>query len=411
MYDFANSAFTTLVVTFIYSTYFTKSIALDEISGTVLWSRGITISAILIAVFSPIMGIIADKSDLRKPFLVIMTLVSVSATTALYFVLPGQTIEALAIFIVANFAFEMGMVFYNAYLPDIAPPDKIGRISGYGWSLGYAGGLLCLLVALFGFVNPEIPWFGFAKEIGENIRATNLLVAAWFGLFSIPAFIWIRKSSRAKSAVKLQSIPLNDLIITIKSIARYKQIIRLLIARIFYNDGLITIFAFGGIYAAGTFNFSFEEIIVFGIVLNVTAGLGAFILGFTDDKLGGKNTVQISNIGLLVATILAVAAPDKTIFWIAGILVGIFSGPNQAASRSLMGRLVPKDKANEFYGFYAFSGKATTFAGPVLFGIMTELFNSQRLGVAVIILFFLTGAILLQFVNEKSGIAEASKKL
>lgn len=246
LYDFANSAFTTLVVTFIYSTYFTKSIALDEISGTVLWSRGITISAILIAVFSPIMGIIADKSDLRKPFLVIMTLVSVSATTALYFVLPGQTIEALAIFIVANFAFEMGMVFYNAYLPDIAPPDKIGRISGYGWSLGYAGGLLCLLVALFGFVNPEIPWFGFAKEIGENIRATNLLVAAWFGLFSIPAFIWIRKSSRAKSAVKLQSIPLNDLIITIKSIARYKQIIRLLIARIFYNDGLITIFAFGG---------------------------------------------------------------------------------------------------------------------------------------------------------------------
>lgn len=139
--------------------------------------------------------------------------------------------------------------------------------------------------------------------------------------------------------------------------------------------------------------------------------MGAFILGFTDDKLGGKNTVQISNIGLLLATILAVAAPDKTIFWIAGILVGIFSGPNQAASRSLMGRLVPKDKANEFYGFYAFSGKATTFAGPVLFGIMTELFNSQRLGVAVIILFFLTGAILLQFVNEKSGIAEASKKL
>lgn len=412
LYDFANSAFTTLVVTFIYSTYFTKSIALDEISGTVLWSRGVTISAILVAALSPVMGAMADKAFLRKPFLLSMTIISIVATVALYFVLPGQTTQALVIFIIANFAFEMSMVFYNAYLPDITSLEKIGRVSGYGWSFGYFGGLLCLVLALVGFVNPEVPWFGFTTENGENIRATNLLVAAWFAVFSIPAFIWLEtrrygKTISTKTNIKLSLMEIWD---TLRSLKDYKEIIKFLIARIFYNDGLITIFAFGGIYAAGTFGFNFEEIIIFGIVLNVTAGLGAFILGFADDKLGGKTTVQISNFGLLFATILAVIAPDKSVFWIAGILVGVFSGPNQAASRSLMGRFVPKSKINEFYGFYAFSGKATTFAGPVLFGVLTGLFNTQRAGVAAILFFFLAGAIILAFVNEKKGIRQAVPK-
>jgi len=189
MYDWANSAFTTLVVTFIYSTYFTKAIAENEIIGTAYWSRGITFSAIAVALLSPVIGALADRGSLRKRFLFLSTVICVVFTAILYFIQPGAVFMALICFIIANIAFEMGMVFYNAFLPYVSTPENIGRVSGYGWALGYAGGLICMFLALIGFVNPETPWFGFSTEGGDNIRATNLLVAAWFAVFSIPTFI------------------------------------------------------------------------------------------------------------------------------------------------------------------------------------------------------------------------------
>ena len=405
MYDFANSAYAALVLTFIFSTYFTKAIAPNEIIGTTLWSRAITLSALTVAVLSPFMGALADNGGLRKLFLMFFTTLSVTGTAFLYTAKAGQIYETLAIFVIANLSFEMGNVFYNAYLPDIAPPDKIGRISGYGWSFGYVGGLLAMLIAMVGFVQTDTPWFGFVKDAGENIRATNLLVALWFGVFSLPIFFWVKDQQRKSfpDAKTLFMSTYGQLKSTLSEIKRYKQIVRLLIARVFYNDGLITIFSFGGIYASGTFGFTFQEILIFGIVLNITAGIGAFALGFLDDKIGGKKTIQITNIGFIFATLLAVFAPNKTYFWIAGIIIGIFSGPNQAASRSLMGRFVPRDKENEFFGFYAFSGKATAFIGPLFLGILTEVFHSQRAGVAVVILLFLIGGVILQSVNEEEG--------
>lgn len=405
LYDFANSPFTTIVITFIYSTYFAKAIAENEIVGTSLWFWGITISAIIVAVLSPIMGALADRGGFRKLFLFIATLGTVVGSAILYKFEPGQAMQALLWFIIANIAFEMGMVFYNAFLPDIAPPDKIGRISGYGWSVGYVGGLLAMVVALIGFVNPEVPWFGFSTENGENIRATNLLVAVWFVIFSIPLFLWVKedKSRVSQNHTKIIKSSVRQLVDTFHEIRRYRQIVKLLVARLFYNDGLITIFAAGGIYAGVTFNFSFSEIMIFGIVLNVAAGTGAFVMGFFDDKLGGKKTIQISLLGLIIATLIAVFSPDKTLFWIAGIIIGIFSGPNQAASRSLMGRFVPPDRENEFFGFFAFSGKATAFMGPLLFGTLTELFGSQRWAVSSVLLFFIIGSLLLVSVDENEG--------
>jgi UMF1 family MFS transporter len=262
-----------------------------------------------------------------------------------------------------------------------------------------------LVVALVGLVNPETPWFGFSTENGENIRATNLLVAAWFFIFSIPIFLWVKedKSRISRTGKNVIRSSFKQLVGTFHEIRRYRQIIRLLLARLFYNDGLITIFAFGGIYAAGTFNFSFSEIMIFGIVLNVAAGAGAFVMGFLDDRLGGKKTIEISLYGLIIATVVAVFSPNKIFFWIAGIIVGIFSGPNQAASRSLMGRFVPLDKENEFFGFFAFSGKATAFMGPFLLGSLTELFNSQRVGVSAVLIFFIVGIVFLTLVDEKEG--------
>jgi UMF1 family MFS transporter len=359
LYDFANSPFTTLVVTFIYATYFTKVIAPDEIQGTALWSRAVTLTALIVALLSPFMGALADRGGYRKLFLLGSTVVATLGSLGLYWIQPGAIVLALVVAL---------MVF----IPDA----------------------------------PKEPWFGLSTEGGENIRATNLLVAGWFVLFSVPMFLWVKEDRSAvePGGEKILRKTWAQLRGTFVEIRKYRQIVRFLLARLIYNDGLVTVFAFGGIYAAGTFGFTFKEILIFGIVLNVTAGLGAVAMGFLDDKLGGRRTLEISLWALMVATILAVLAPTKTLFWVAGILLGIFSGPNQAASRSLMARFVPDDKENEFFGFFAFSGKATAFMGPFLLGKLTVAFGSQRFGVAVVIVFFIIGLILLRRVDEEEGI-------
>ena len=197
---------------------------------------------------------------------------------------------------------------------------------------------------------------------------------------------------------------------TFREIQRYRQILRLLVARLVYNDGLVTIFAFGPIYAAETFNFSLQEVMLWGLALNVTAGLGAFTMGFLDDRIGGKLTIFISIVGLIAAGIAAVLATTAAGLWVAGLAVGIFVGPNQAASRSLLGRFVPMEKETEFYGFFAFSGKATAFMGPFLLGLTTTLFQSQRAGMATILIFFTIGGLLLLTVNEAEGIAMVDRE-
>ncbi len=405
LYDFANSSFSTLVLTFIYATYFTKTVAPDEITGTAMWSRGITISALTVGLLSPFFGALADTGGFRKRILLVLTAITVIGTANLFNVLPGQVLKGLIWFVIANIGMEMGMVFYNAFLPDVASFDKIGRISGYGWGVGYVGGLLCMVVAMVGFVQTENPWFGFSTENSENIRATNLLVAVWFTIFAVPFFIWVKekKGRTFPNIGQMVSSTVGQLKSTFHEIKRYRQIVRLLIARIFYNDGIITIYSFGGIYAAGTFGFTFSEILTFGIVLNITAGLGAFTMGFLDDRIGGKRTIQITNMVFIAATLLAVFAPSKLWFWVSGIIVGFFLGPNQAVSRSLMGRFVPSDKETEFFGFYAFSGKATAFIGPFFFGLLTDMFNSQRAGMSIVVVMFIVGSLLLTRVDEEEG--------
>lgn len=411
LYDFANSPFTTLVVTFVYATFFTEVIASDSVTGTALWSRGVTITALLVAALSPILGAFADRGGFRKLFLALATAVAIAATVGLFFPEPGDVLPALILFVIANVAFEMGMVFYNAFLPDITPSSKIGRVSGYGWALGYAGGLLALVVALFFFIRPDDPIFGFTRDLGEHVRATNLLVAAWFGVFSLPLFLLIKED---RSQISAPGRVLKDSWLQLKNtffeVRKFRQIIRFLVARLVYNDALVTIFAFGGIYAAGTFGFETEDILVFGIVLNITAGFGAFVLGHLDDILGGKRTIEISLVGLILATALAIFAPNRTWFWVAGILVGIFSGPNQSASRSLMGRFVPPRKENEFFGFFAFSGKLTAFLGPAILGILTDVFESQRAGISIVLVLFVIGFVLLMFVDEEEGIRVANRE-
>lgn len=398
LYDWANSAFPTVITTFVFAAYFTKAVAADPVSGTEQWGYAISASALTVAITGPILGAIADHAGARKPWIGVLTLLCVLATSMLWFTRPDPADVIWALFFVAlaNYAFEMGMVFYNAMLADIAPKSQTGRISGWGWGLGYAGGLLCLSAALVLFVQPDPALFGLDKEMAEPVRATALLVAVWFGLFSIPLFLLTPDvPSSGISTMAAIKRGLREIVTTVKRIRDYAQILRFLIARMFYADGLTTLFAFGGIYAAGTFGMGFSELIVFGIALNVTAGIGAALFGWVDDALGSKKTIVIAVSSLIVLSTAVLLAPSKTWFWILAMPLGIFVGPAQAASRSMMTHLTPPEVRNEMFGLYALSGKATAFMGPALLGWVTAVADSQRIGMATILVFFIIGLILI----------------
>ena len=411
LYDWANSAFNTLIITFVYVTYFTQTFTPTPEEGVTLWGRAISISAILVALLSPIVGALADQSGRRRLYLIAATWLCVALTAALAFVPPGGSssiLAALTLVVLANLAFEIAIVFYNTYLPELVPEYRIGRISGWAWGLGYIGGLVALALALFGFVQPEVPWFGIPTENGFNHRATTLLVAVWFFVFSLPMLLWVESPAARRHVDAVAGVrgAFLELKRTFRNLGRYKQIVRFLVARLVYNDGLVTVFAFGGAYAAGAFGMSFSEVILFGIGLNVAAGLGAALFGIVDDRIGGKRTILITLVALTLASLLAVGAPNRTWLWVAGIAVGLFVGPNQSASRSLMGRFVPAHSRGEFFGFFAFSGKATSFLGPLALATVTDGFG-LRAGVATVVVFFVIGGLILLSVDEAAGIAQA----
>ena len=411
MFDWANSAFATLVVTFVYSTYFTTAIAADEVTGTAQWSRAVSLSGILIAVLAPPLGALADRSGRRLTCLGVCTLVCCVASAGLTGVHPDWVwagLAALSLFVVANVAFELSTVFYNAFLPELVPAERVGRLSGWAWGLGYAGGLLSLVLAL-AVLAREQPLFGISTEAGFNYRAVCLLAAGWFALFSLPLFVFAPRQPSGSGPASPRMGAYRELSRAFGRLRRYPDVTRLLAARLLYNDGLVTIFAFGGIYAAGTFGMNLPEVIQFGIALNVTAGIGAGLFGFVDDRLGGKRTILVTLIALTVFSLLAVWAPSVGWLWLAGLSLGLFVGPNQSASRTLMSRFIPEQHSAAFFGLFAFSGKITTFAGPLLLGIVTEATGSQRLGMATVVGFFVVGGLLLLTVSERRGIRTAQQ--
>lgn len=420
-YDWANSAFTTIVVTFLYAEYFRRNLVPDVEGGTPgssLWGWAVSASAVLVAVLSPIVGAMADRGGRKRLYLIVSTWVCVGFTVALFFVAPTTphaVLLASVLFVIANSAFDIGGVFYNSFLPVVAPPERIGTISGIGWGLGYTAGIVSMVVALFTMVGlPGViePWFALPTEGGLNLRAPLLLVAGWFAVFSIPMFLYVKDEEPPRNGVGVWDA-FRELRATFREVRRYKETAKFLLARMIFNDALVTIFTLGAVYMGSVFGTDFGEIMVFGIVINVVAGIGAFAFGFVDDRVGGKPTILISVVALAAAVTLGMFAPNMGWFWVAGIIIGIFAGPNQAASRSLMSRFVPAHQQAEFFGFFSFSGKATAFMGPFLFGVLTAAFKdlvpfpSERVGISVLILFFLLGGWILSHVDEAEGIRAA----
>ena len=412
LFDWAHSSFSVIITTFIFSTFFIKSVAPNEIKGTEYWSWAVAVSGICIAILAPILGSICDKAKRRKPWLFVLTMITIICSALLYFTEPSVHWMwwALSLYVIANIGYECSQVFYNALMIGIAPHSKIGRLSGWGWGTGYFGGIVCLLLSLYlvqgGFLDPVMA-----------VKYICLLVAFWLLVFALPMFFFtpdLSNQASKKSVSAVVSEGMCDLVDTFKDIKKYRSVFLYFIAHLIYADGLITLFAFGGIYAAGTFHMSTTEIIKFGIGMNITAGIGAFCFSWVDDKLGSKFTIMFSLICLMILTLLMLFIHDIFYFWVVALALCVFVGPIQASSRSYMAHVSPPHKITQFFGLYALTGRMTAFIGPFLLGVLTAVFKSQRAGMSIVLVMFVVGFIIMIFVpNEKKGkkYDEAEKEL
>jgi UMF1 family MFS transporter len=404
LYDFGSSAFNTLILTFIFSYFFAQVLAPDYNTGAVWWTRAVNLSALAVALITPVLGAIADSSGRKKAFLFAFALQSIIFTVLMFFVGTGHALLSLALFVVANIGFEAANVFYWAFLPDVSEDSNIGRISGLGFFMGYIGGLISLVVALQ-MIEKWVP-----KTDHLNVRSTLLLVAAWFALFALPMFLWVKQRAAIQPS---QGNPLRvgfgRLHQTLRHARHFKEAGKLLAARMIYNDGLATIFATASIYLGAVFGMEMRQVLTMAIGLNAFAGIGAFAFGFVDDKIGGKKTILISLVLLIVGTIIGTQVTTVGGFWFAAALLGLMIGPNQAASRSLLSKLVPDEKQAEFFGLYSFSGKVSSLLGPLVYGTVVARTGDHKLAMTSIISFFVVGGIILLFVREKEGMLLAGR--
>jgi UMF1 family MFS transporter len=398
-YDWANTAFSTVIVTFVYSVFFQRSIG-DPDKGSAIWAWALSASGLLTALLAPPTGAAADHYGHRRRWLALFLFIAVGAIALLWFGTPSLRLDALlfilTLVVCAGTATELGAMIANGMLPSLAPRRWLGRISGFAWGMGYAGGLVCLNISLFGFVGlgkipPIIP---LPHAAGENIRAVTLLVAAWCLVFSLPLLITADDQRTGMTLGEAIRHGLADLRETVLQTRKNANLVRFLVASAIYRDGLNTLFTVGGLYAAGTLGMSFQDLLIFAIGLNITAGLGAAVFAVFDDWRGSKPTIVLSLISLLVLGSAILAVSDKRLFLALALLLGIFMGPVQAASRTLVARIAPPAMVNQTFGLYALTGKALAFLGPLCFGWATLLSHSQRVGMATILLFWLTGLLL-----------------
>lgn len=394
LYSWGRDSFTILITSFVFAAYFTKSIATSSIMGTAQWGWAQAIAAIILAIIGPFLGAIADITGKRLWPLGFLTFINIVCTALLFFAEPTHHNVAWALFFytVAAFAFEATYIYYNAMLKTLAPTRLTGRVSGWGWSAGYFGGIVVLLIALFGFVDSHI----FTHEDAINIRAVALLAAAWFLIFAWPMFVTNKdekkERQKASTTIKQACHNIKDML---KHAADYKAIFKLVIARLFYIDGLNSVFAFAGIYGAVIYHFSFTKILIFAISANVVAGIGTVILAFVDDWLGPKFVVFWGLVFILAANAVIFFTPHIPIlFWIGGLVISFFAGALQSCSRTYLTLLSPKDRINQMFGLYAFCGRSTAFIGPLFISLLVVMLHSVHWLLVVTFVLFLIGLLI-----------------
>jgi len=398
LFDFANTSFSVMMVTFAFPLFFKNVICKGEPSGDALWGFSVSLSMLLVAVISPVLGAAADYSGKRKRFLFVFTLTSVLATALLSFSGPGMAVTAIILFILANMGFEGGLVFYDAYLKELASDKSVGRVSGYGFAMGYLGALSILLL-----VKPLLS-NGIVLSNVSNVQSSFLVAALFFALFSAPLFLVLRDEKKEKrSAISFAALSrsIKEVRYTVRHIINYPDLARFLLAYFFYNDAILTVIAFSSIYAQNTLGFTTGELIAFFMLVQTTAIAGSVIFGFVTDKIGPKRTIVITLMIWFVVIVAAIFADSKELFFYTGMLAGMSMGSSQAASRSMMTRLTPREHVTEFFGFYDGTfGKASAVAGPFVFGLVSSQAGSQKVALASLLLFFTTGLFLMTRVKS-----------
>lgn len=414
MFDFANSSYTTVIVTVAFSVYFTRLVA-PEGRGDFLWGVGIAISNLIVLSLSPIVGAIADDSGRKKLFLFATYLTCVIGTALLWFVKPGQVGLGLVLLVISFLGFSFGENLAGAFLPEISTPANIGRISGLGWGLGYFGGLGCLLL-----VQPLLAG-DFAESNLPNLRLAWVVTAAFFLLAALPTFLFLKERAPRgdKTAMEYVRAGFARLATTAASVRRFSEVVRFLSVYFFYYAGLSSVVAFAGIYASRTLGFTFKELTLLFLLLQISSAIGAFVFGWVQDRLGAVRTVQITLVLWVLVCLGAYACGEggseavvgswtgKQLFWAVGLFAGFGIGSLQSASRALVGLFAPPEKAAEFYGFWGLSGKAAYMIGPLIFGAIASSAGSQRVAMLSTAAFFVLGLIGMSFVNERRGLAAA----
>lgn len=440
MFDWANQPFFTVIVTFIFAPYFTSVVIGDPVRGQAMWGYTQSVGGATIAILSPVLGAIADAAGRRKPWILLFQALTVVGCVMLWWAVPndpGRLTFILAAIVIATIGAEFSIVFNNALLPSLVPSERMGKLSGFGWGMGYLGGLIALFAVLIvsrpeliGVTPPEgRALLGLDRATYEAERLIGPASAVWLILFVLPMFLFTPDSvTNGLGPAEAVRAGLRALVRTVAGVRHYRNPAFYLVAYMIYNDGLAAVIAFGGIYAAGTFGWSTTELGIFGIILTIFAAGGAFAGGALDDKLGSRPTILLAVAGVTVATIgiMSITA-DRVLFALPvtpkvpgsglfasaqeqaflgfAILLGICMGPMQAASRTMMGRLAPAAMVGEFYGLFAFSGRATTFMAPFLIAVFTQTFASQRAGLAVVLVFLAVGFALMTFVREERAAA------
>ncbi len=437
LFDWAAQPFYTLILTFLFAPYFANVFIGNPEHGQALWGYGAAVAGLMVAIFGPVLGAVADASGRRKPWVAIFSVVMIVGMSLLWLAEPGGQSSVYVIifaFVMASIAAEFTTIFTNSMMSSLVPSAQLGRLSGAGWAVGYAGGLVSLVI-MAGLIvaNPATgktllgldPLLNLDHSTREGDRLVGPFSALWYFVFVIPFFLFTPDNPGPKRQISAAvSEGLSVLKNTILSLKDYRNILLFLIARMLYVDGLAAIFVFGGIYASAIFGWSSFELGLFGILLALTGAIGALLGGMLDDKLGSKLVIIGALVGLIFAA-LGILSVDKThIFYIVeaaeksesdaifsslgeriylafAVLIGLVAGPLQAASRTLLARLAPKDKMAEFFGLYAFSGKVTSFLAPFFVGFVTQMANSQRIGISVIMVFLLAGLTLLSLVKER----------
>jgi len=399
LYDFANSAFTTIIITFIFSTYFAKQIAPNPVLGQSYWGWTIGITGVVVALIGPLLGTIADKKNYTEFFIKIFTIICISLTCLLWFSKPSEKYLIYTLFIVglANIFYELSLIFYNSTLKKISESNNLGKSSGFSFALGYIGGIIVLIICITIFIDNDSLPFGLSKENSENVRATSILVAFWYLIFSMPFLFNLKKTNKNEIEKKINYTKNFKELIWNKGL---NNIGKFLLARMLYADGLNAIIIMGGIFAVGVFSLEIKDLLVLSVLMNITAFIGAIVGGYANDRFSSKSVIIFSLIGLILSSSIILFLKSKIIFLFFASINGFFIGPVQSASRVFMTKSIDENNQASGFGLFALSGKLTSFIGPLLVSTITYISNSQKIGFSSAIALLFIGLLVLLKVKK-----------